>query len=254
MKHMSDMQFWSNKSRFILVLVGIVALGGVLTVSILRERIVRDETRTISVTGVGKVEYEPDMATIVLGVEVRRVPTAEVALEELNSSVTKIINAIKKEDIPDSDISHQNYSLQPQIDYLDNIEQVNSYNASQQIFIKVRDIKEDGEHLARVIQTASGAGVNRIESVTFSAYDIESLKESARMIAIDDAKANAKEVGSALGVKLGKIVGWWQNDFYTPEPYFDGKGGYAGAGAGSPQLPAGTQEVIVEVSVDYLLK
>src|SRR3989338_9233363 len=104
MKHMSDMQFWSNKSRFILVLVGIVALGGVLTVSILRERIVRDETRTISVTGVGKVEYEPDMATIVLGVEVRRVPTAEVALEELNSSVTKIINAIKKEDIPDSDI------------------------------------------------------------------------------------------------------------------------------------------------------
>src|SRR6185436_13714085 len=123
-------QMWA-RPKTILVLLAMLLLGSIVIVSILRDRIVNYPQWQVTVTGQGKVSYTPDIANISLGVQVDKVPSAQGALQQLNTKIAKVVQAIQGAGIPAEDILTQNYSLYPQYDYKDNVTVASGYNANQ---------------------------------------------------------------------------------------------------------------------------
>lgn len=242
-----------------LMLVGLLLLAGVVTVSILRDRIVNPSLQQVTVNGQGRVAYSPNLAIVTLGMQIDKAKTAEEALNQLNSKMENITKAVKALGVTDNDIQTQNYYLNPQYDYVDNVSQVSGYNANQQLVVKITAYDQDASRLNKVIAAASKAGANQVAGLSFDSSNMNSLKQQARVAAIKDAKDKSAELASAAGVELKDIVGWWENliqpsPYMAAYPYSYDQGGKGGAGVSSPQISAGSHEVIVEVGLSYNIK
>lgn len=245
--------------KFILTLVSIIVLGAIVIVSILRERLVNQPQNQVAVTGQGKVTYQPDTANVVLGVHIEKAATAEEALRQINEKMGKIIPAVKAVGIKDEDIATQNYSLFPQYDYIDGISRLSGYSADQQLAVKIKNIKDNPDLTGKVIAQAGKAGTNQVLSVRFDVSNINDLKQQARIKAVADARAKSGALAQAAGVKLKKVTGWYENLIQSPDAQNYASGFGAGgmaekAIAPAPQIPTGTQEIIIEISLQYEVK
>ena len=243
--------------RVIIMIVGMLLLAGIITVAILRDRIINQQFRSVTVTGQGKVAYNPDIAIVTLGVQIDKLAKPEEALSQLNNKVSSIVKAVKALGITEENIQTQNYSLYPQYDYKDNISVVSGYNANQQIVIKVVDYDKSPNKLSTVIAEASKAGANQVNNLAFDASNMNDLKQTARIEAISDAKSKSDALAAAAGVQLEDITGWYEN-LINPLPVYAtdyGKGGMGAGGAVSnPVIGAGGREVIIEIGVTYNIK
>lgn len=239
--------------KFIFKMTGIVLIAAVLIVALVRDRIVNNQNWQVSVAGIGKVSYMPDVAKINFGVQVDKAKTAEEALNTLNNNIDKVMKALTDLGIAQKDITTQNYSLYPQYDYIDGVSKPAGYNASQQVTIKIEKFAEKDNLIGRAIAEVTKAGVNNISGISFEAADIEALKNEAKQKAIVDAKTKAKEMSKNTGVRLGKIIGWWEN-YYPVDQYADGKGGMMNADMSSASVPSGQYEVSVEINLNYKVK
>lgn len=237
-----------------LLLIAMILVTAIIIISLLRDRIINPMNWQVSFTGQGKMFYEPDIANIMFGVRVDKKDKAEDALNELNEKINKIFEALETKNIPRSDIKTQNYSLYPQYDMINNISTLSGYSANQVVVVKLRGIKENSALPSEIIKAAGAAGINQIDGITFEPSNMEELKQEARVLAIQDAKNKADNLSSKIGVKLGKIVSWWENYNPYPIPYYGDMGGYGGGEKGGAMLPSGTQEIIVEVTISYLVK
>ena len=208
----------------------------------------------MSITGQGRVTYQPDLATITLGIQVDKAPTAEAALKQLNETMPKIIAAILPLGIPATDIQTQSYTLNPQYDFPEGGTQtLSGYNANQQLSVKARNIAGNGELVGKVIAEAGKAGANQVLGVNFSVEKLNDLKQQARLKALADAQAKVAPLAKAAGVrKIGKVTGWYENFIQSPDVPAPGYG--MGGGSSTPQLPVGTQEIVVEVGLNYEVK
>lgn len=246
--------------KYVVILLAMILAAGVAVVSILRDRIVNQPQWQISVSGQSKIEYKPDMASIYLGVKVDKVAMPEQALQQLNTKIANIVAALKTAGVEEDNIQTQNYTLSPQYDYVENNNVLSGYNANQTLIVKVYNITENSQIIEKVIEEASRAGVNQIDGINFDVADSNQLKQEARLKAIADAKSKAGALSDALGVELGEVVGWWENIVQGPESavYRSDYGAYGmggiGGGGGSPVVPAGNQEMVVEVNLSYKLK
>ncbi len=246
-----------KKVKIALLFLAIIVLGAIVIVSILRDRIVNQNQFQISVVGQGRIAYEPDTANITLGVQIDKVAKAEDALNQLNDKTNKIIEAVTKLGVAREDIKTQNYNLYANYDYVSGISKISGYNANESIVIKVKDIQNNNSLISKVISEATKAGANQINGVVFDNSNIDNLKQEARVRAILNAKEKSKEIEKSLGVKLGKIVGMWEN-YISPVSetvYSDYAKGGMGAGVNvTPNIPTGTYEVFVETNLSYKIK
>ncbi len=245
--------------KVILVLIAMLLLAGIIIISILRERLVNEDQWQINVAGEGRVAYVPDIANVDFGVEIDKVAKPADALNQLNDKINKVIAAIEQTGIPKDNVQTQDYTLTPQYDVVNNVPQPTNYTAEQDIIVKVNGIDKDTTRTAAIITAAGLAGTNKINGITFAASNLNDLKQLARLKAIIDARSRAKNIGLALGVKLVKVVGWWEN-FVTPDntvnSYYDAKAGIGGGGTAisEPSVPAGARELVVDVNVSYKIK
>ncbi|HMN19419.1 MAG TPA: SIMPL domain-containing protein [Candidatus Moranbacteria bacterium] len=244
--------------RVVLAATGILALCAVLIISILRERIVSPPQNQVGITGQGKIAYRPDTATAVFGVQVDRASSAEEALRQLNGKMTAIVAALEGSGIPREDIRTQNYSVNPQYDYADGVQRAAGYSANQQLTVKIRGIDQSQDATSRVISAASGAGANQVQGINFAVEDVAALKQQARLLAIADARAKAPEMARAAGVKLGEVASWYENVLSGPEnpiPYgYGGMGGAMEAKSAQPAVPSGSDEIVIEVTLNYSVR
>ncbi len=243
----------------LLTLTGILLIGAVVIVAMLRDRIVNPNENQVSVTGQGKVSYVPDIANITLGVQIDKTAKADEALNKLNGDIKKIIDALKKTGVKEEDIQTQNYTLYPQYDVIDNVSKLTGYSANQQLIVKAKDFKPGSDAVSKIISEASKAGANQVNGINFTTSKEEELKQEARIKAIEDARSKADSIANAAGVKLGKVIGWWENIVFSPsssQSSFDGKGGMGGGSgiASSPTIPSGTQEIVIELNLNYRVK
>lgn len=242
---------------FILKILGMILIAAIVIVSLMRERFVNRPEWQLNFTGQAKINYEPDIANINIGVQVDRKTQAEIALKELDEKITKILKAVEESGIKKEDIQTQNYTLSPHYDNINEITKVTGYDANQTIKIKVRDINKDKEKTSKVIAAASSAGANQINSISFEPSNLEDLKQEARLKAILDAKKKAKTLSRTLGVRLCKIVNWWENYNPPATPYYSDMGagmGIGGGGGATPVVPSGMGEINMEVNIGYNIR
>ncbi len=208
---------------------------------------------TITVQGQGKINAVPDIATLNFGVQTDRQKTADVAMQMLTERMTKVIESIKSAGVEEKDITTQYLSLNPSYDWNEGKRIDQGFEASQSLMVKVRDLQK----ISAVLDAAVKAGANQAGSVGFTIDDPEQLKEQARAKAIEDAEMKAKKLASDLGIRMGKLQGFWEDQSYNGGPMMrveamdSGAGGYGGGGTMAPPVPAGEQEVLVNVNLTY---
>jgi uncharacterized protein YggE len=168
---------------------------------------------TITLNGRGTIDHAPDIAMISVGVSVEA-ETASAAMTQQSTKMNGVFAAVKAAGIADRDMQTSNLSLNPVYDYPQNQKpRLRGYNASNQITIKVRDLKSLGKTLDSVVK----GGGNTINGVSFSIDKPESYQNEARVAAIKDAAARADLYANAIGYKVKRVVTVSEQEYF-PQP------------------------------------
>ena len=128
------------------------------------------------------------------------------------------------------------------------------YEVSQSIQVKVRDTAKAGQ----VLEGLGSLGVQNISGPNFTVDDEDAVRAAAREEAIKEAREKAKVLAKQLGVSLGKVTSFYENEGGYPM-YGYGKGGAAmesdiRVSAVAPTLPMGENETNVSVTVTYEIR
>ncbi|MBL4916306.1 SIMPL domain-containing protein [Szabonella alba] len=156
----------------------------------------------ITVTGEGRVETRPDMATVNLGVTTEA-PTAAEAMAANSDELARVLERLRAAGIAERDLQTSSLSLNPNWHHAAGAEQprITGYIASNQLMVRVRDLTA----LGGVLDAAVKDGANTLNGVTFGLTDPEPMLAEARRKAVADARARAELLAEAAGVALGPI-------------------------------------------------
>lgn len=215
---------------------------------------------TISVSAEGKVIVKPDIAKINFSV-LSQGDDYAVIQEDNNEKMTKAIEYLKEMAIKDEDIKTTYYNLTPLYDYnwckigIDDIRtcspKIAGYNLEQQVEVKIRDLSKTGE----IISTLPQKGINKIISLDFTLDNQDEATNEAREIAIKKAREKAKNISKSSKIRLGKIISFNEGIPYQPRYFEKAPIGIGGAADIAPTpIEAGSQEIIVNVSLTYEIK
>jgi uncharacterized protein YggE len=130
---------------------------------------------------------------------------------------------------------------------------VNGYEVYQSVSVKVRKVDQAGD----VIGLLGKAEITEISGPDFTVDDMDSLKAEAKIIAIKKAQAKAEEEAKALGVSLGVVMSFNEdNGGYYPTMMYSkamSVGGVAEA-RDAVSLPQGENVIKSRVTITYTIK
>ena len=197
---------WSVAGTAVL-LMAFLALGSLAKFQDLSDRYQgKNPTNTMVVSADGKVKAVPDMATINLGV-VTQGPSSSAVQEESSKKVNKIIEFVKQQGVSKDDISTSQFNIYPQYNYQNGKNDIVGYEARQTIVVQVKGVDKSTQVLSKILSDATLAGANEISGVSLDFDDPDNLRQKARELAIEKAKARAQELAKASGLQLGRVVG-----------------------------------------------
>ncbi len=163
-----------------------------------------EAARHITVTGEGRVEAAPDMATITLGVT-HEAKEARAAMQATSEAVAKVLDRLAGMGIAPRDLQTRDLSLSPLWSEPDpsgeKRRQITGFVASNTVLVRVRDLAGLGGVLDAVIED----GVNDFNGLRFGVQEPDPLMEEARKRAVADGMAGAALLAAAAGVTLGPI-------------------------------------------------
>lgn len=263
--HQSFLSLWYVRFLAILILIGVVAaLAAYTNYTMKQAKYNYMGPTTINVRGEGEVLARPDIGQFSFAVRAEA-DDAETAQELSAESINSILAYLEGAGVEEKDIKTENYNLNPRYRYEERIcpmgsfcppgEQViDGYEVSQRVTVKVRDLDESGN----LISGVGERGATNISGLQFTIDDESNLKAEAREKAIADAKAKAKELAEDLGVKVVRMVGYYEEEMY-PMPYHGGFGGdmmmaRSEAASLAPALPVGENSFTATVNITYEVK
>jgi uncharacterized protein YggE len=168
----------------------------------------------LDVSAEGDVTRAPDIATLSAGV-VTQSSTAAAAMAENAKKMVAAVSALKRAGVADKDIRTSSLSLQPQYRYADNQPPaVTGYQASNQLTVTFRDIKQAGPILDALVTQ----GVNQISGPDFALEHPDAAMDEARMQAMQKARAKADLYARAAGMTVKRIVAIGEGGGYSPQP------------------------------------
>lgn len=211
------------------------------------------------VSGHGSVLVPPDMASIVIGIEVEH-PTLGEAQAEATSRATAIIDAIEAAGVAEADIQTTNFNVRI-VRERDRDEgrnqrgEIKGFQVSNVVEVTVRAL----DTLGRILDDAIAAGANEVRQITFSLSDPAEAAAQARTRAVEDARGKADTLAAAAGMMVSRLV--TISESYAPLPapvelqaapaMEDASGGLSRA---EVPIAIGTDEIVVEIEAAYELK
>jgi uncharacterized protein YggE len=153
---------------------------------------------SIRVTGDAVVTAKPERAQIDVGVLTQERQSQNAATQNARQ-IDNVLTALHKLLGPDADIKTVNYTFSPDYQYRPiGKPSVSSYTAMNVVRVTVDELDKVG----LVIDTATQAGANHIESVRYTMRDPQVLHSQAVREAALKAKANAEALAAALNLKI----------------------------------------------------
>lgn len=214
-------------------------------------------SNVISVDGSGEVLAVSDIASLNLNLSKDGV-TAKEAQSLLNEQITSTLTFLKEKGIEEKDIKAEYGGLTPKYLYekcysysCPTNSKIIGYIATESITVKVREVDS-----ANDIKTGlAELGITNISGPTFSIDDEEGYKVEARSKAIEEARAKAKVLAKELGVKLGKVVSYSENNgeyypMYKTNAVMDSSASVESA----PVLPKGENKITSNVTITYEIR
>ncbi len=206
---------------------------------------------TITIDGVGKVTAKPTLALVQFGV-VTQGATAAAAQRDNSSKMNAVIQAMQELGVKKDDIETSGYYLNPNYNYDKSPYTIIGYSVNQNVSAKVRDFEKIGQVLERGV----ALGINQVNTVQFSIDDPTSLRDDARMKALEDARKKADALAKALDVDVVRVVSFAESPANAPGPvpmYYREAATSADAGS-APTIQSGTQDVEMNVSVTFEIR
>jgi len=191
--------------------------------------------RTISVSGIGRVSARPDLAEIQVGV-VTQAPTAAAALASNNEAMNRLFQLLKEQGVEERDVQTIQIQIMPQYSQplppgltpqpargrslpaqpeaagLDPegadpdrpgpnefVPRIVGYRVENAVEVTARQINKLGPLLDALVQ----GGANQIRGIGFRVEKGEALLESARRLAMEDARRRAQTLAESAGVEVG---------------------------------------------------
>ncbi|GIX48172.1 MAG: SIMPL domain-containing protein [Candidatus Tectimicrobiota bacterium] len=202
-------------------------------------------TRTLTVTGTGRVSVRPDMAQVSAGV-VSHGATAAAALADNSRLMRQILEGLAAFGIPEADVQTSQVAIVPQYERGPAPGRLIGYQVSNQVSITVRELERLGELLDRLVRL----GANRLQGVQFAVSNPQSLLDRARAAAVREARRKAELISQAAGVTLGQVLSIEEQGPALPRPLAAMR---AEAAAGVPIAP-GEEMLSVTVTVVFALQ
>ena len=205
---------------------------------------------TITISGEGKVTAIPDIATVSLGLETKN-KNINKAQQENTDKINQLIERLKALDIKKEDIKTTSYSVFPDYNWTTGRQVLEGYKVSQNIEVKIRNF----DKISEALNLIGELNLNQVGGLIFAIDEPEKYRQEARMLALEQAKQKAEALAKAADVKLGKLVSFSEGSYQAPIYYRDSallmEAKTVGGAAPAPQVEAGSQEIIVNVSVMY---
>ena len=222
-------------------------------------------TNSISVSGMGEEFAVPDTGEFTVTIR-EEAETVAVAQEEATKKTNAIIDYLKSAAVEEKDIKTISYNVNPKYEYSNGVctasycppgkQELVGFEVYQTLSVKVRDTKKAGDLLSGV----GSKGASEVSGLQFTIDDEEKIKADARAKAIADAEAKAEQLADQLGVKLVRIVGFYEDSGGYPMPYY-ARGGVAMDMASSesvklsaPELPVGENKIVSNVNITYEIR
>jgi uncharacterized protein YggE len=204
---------------------------------------------TVDVTGAGDVSVAPDVADVVLGVTLQR-PTVAGAQSAAATAMSAVVASVKKDGVDDKDIVTINLSLSPVYDYSNgSAPKLVAQQFTNTIKVTVRNLKS----VAMVVDDAIAAGATTVGGISFRLNDPKMAQAQARALAMADARAKADALTAAAGVSIKGVASINETTVQTaPVPYNYSLDAAKAASVSTP-IQTGTTDIVVQVSVSYLI-
>lgn len=180
---------------------------GILVVSVLlcTGAMAEGVLRQIVVSGEGRVEGTPDMATISMGVTTEGKTAAE-AMAANSAQVAAMLVALAEAGIEASDVQTSQLNLSPRIDHSGSSRgeapKVVGFTASNMLNVRIRDLDAMGEILDAVLES----GANQFYGLSFGLNEPQESEDLARQRAVADAMRKAALYAQAAGLELGAVI------------------------------------------------
>jgi len=225
--------------------------------------------RSFTVSGEGKVVTVPDVATFSFSVITEGGKDLSALQTENVKKVNEAITFVKGNDVDEKDIKTEQYSVEPRYQYYDCSRTIYSsadeekacpppeivgYTIRQSVLVKVRDFEVAGDLISGVVEK----GANSVSRLQFTIDDPLEAMAKAREMAIQRAEEKAEQIADAAGFSVGKLISINEGG-YTPQVYRNAKVSYdevlgMGGAAPSAAIEAGSEEVIVNVTLQYEIR
>lgn len=248
----------------VLVLLALFLLVSTINTASNLGRSGQPATDTITVNGTGEATMIPDIAKISFTIQ-NTAATVPEANDKTNKQGNEVIAYLKQQGIKETDIRTLSYSVNPQYSYpnpcppgsacptYSGSPKITGYQAMHSIQVTIRDTKNAGTILA-------GLATHQVQNVSgpeFTLDDSNAGYLAARAKAIDDAKAQARQLADQLGVRLGKIVNFSESSGGYPRPMMYeayGKGAATADSVATPSIQTGENTYNASVSVTYEIR
>ncbi len=174
-------------------------------------------SRHITVTGEGRIDVEPDMATITLGVT-NEAKEAKSAMAETSKAVAQMLAGLEQMGVAARDVQTQRFSLNPVWSNRNSSgngrAEITGFVASNMVLVRVRDL----DSLGRILDGVIADGANDFNGLQFGVQEKKPLEDAARKAAVEDGIDQARQLAEAAGVTLGPVVSISEQGSGGPRP------------------------------------
>ncbi|MDQ6706385.1 MAG: SIMPL domain-containing protein [Acidobacteriota bacterium] len=219
----------------------LIALGLSTTFQAAFAQITSSRPPYILAVGNASMSVKPDQVRIDVGV-VTQATAAQEASTQNATQVANVIAQLRQVLGAAADIKTISYTLSPNYTYPPGggTGTLLGYTATNIVEVTSDDLSLIG----KVIDAATQAGANRVQSLQFTLKDEDSVRAQVLGLAATRAKSQATAIATGLGVKLGAVLSASEGGSGTIQPI-----GLSAAAAGSAATPVEPGLVSVQATV-----
>ncbi|MBL0626379.1 SIMPL domain-containing protein [Aeromonas jandaei] len=153
------------------------------------------------VSGYAEQKVEPDMLTLNVSVTAQEKQGLK-AKQLVDTKVAAFFGQLEGLGIKRSDVEAGNLVVSPEYQYAENKKpELLGYRAQRQLAVKLYQL----DKLSQLMDTALKAGLESVSQIEYGLKSPQTVKEQARLGAVEDAKSKAESLAKAFGMKLGKV-------------------------------------------------
>jgi len=152
-------------------------------------------------SGQGKATAKPDAARVTFAFE-QRAPKPLPAKQAVDAAVNRLLDGLDAYGIADADVTASGLDASEDVDYDDDGRRSsNGFVATRSVTVLLKDI----DRLNDFLDAGLAAGAHGIDGIAFESSRRQALREQARQQAVADARAQAADVATAFGARLGSV-------------------------------------------------